>query len=642
MKTLFISLLVFIGLGLSASPQVKSHKELKGDKSFFVYSFEKAIDAYTHTKNLTTEGQRRLAESYHNLNQNDKAEIAYAKLITLGDGVLPEDYYDYAMILKNEGKTEQSNTYMDKFYELKQGDLRAQDYERNKTNINNLSKDNGNYKIQHLDVNTDAEDFGTSYYKNEVVFASSREKPKMVVRKYNWNGQPFLDVYVSEVDQNQLKKPENFNKKLNGKLHDGPASFSKDGNMVAFTRNNYDVPRKDKVVELQIWFSNFTDGKWSDPVPFSLNNTDYSVGHPCLSADGNTMYFTSDMPGGYGGADIYRVTKTGNEWGKAENLGDKINTEGDELFPFYEENNGILFFSSNGRFGLGGLDIFICALNGSEIGPIVNPGSPMNTTSDDFAAIVDDQAKKGYFSSNRAGGNGDDDIYSFDVIKLDIGKKIKGIAKDAAGVAIPKTFITLTDDKNNVIDTVTTKDDGAYTFLVAADKNFKLIGKKENYSDGENIANTFGAEFVVTADVVLTKKETVAQIVPVETDLGKIAALKSIYFDLDKYNIRADAATELDKIVKIMNANPNMVVELRSYCDCRDTKEYNQILSDNRAQASADYIKKRITNPSRISGKGYGETHLVNGCDCDGDAAASCSEAEHQKNRRTEFIIIKQ
>jgi outer membrane protein OmpA-like peptidoglycan-associated protein len=356
------------------------------------------------------------------------------------------------------------------------------------------------------------------------------------------------------------------------------------------------------------------------------------------------MYFTSDMPGGYGGADIYRITKDEKgTWGKPENLGDKINTEGDEMFPFLEENNGVLFFSSNGRFGLGGLDIFICAVNGSKYGHLVNAGFPLNTQYDDFAVIVNDSMNKGYFSSNRIGGSGGDDIYSFDLLKgLDIGKKIIGIAEDKDGNHIPKTFITLLNDKGNIIDTLTTKDDGAYAFLVDSDKNFKLNGKKEKYIEGDTVANTFGKEFIVKADVVLlTKKEIIAQKIVVAADLGKILELNNIYFDYGKYNIRPDAEIELAKIVTIMNEYPNMVVELRSYTDCRSSKEFNQILSDKRATASAKYIKERITNPERIYGKGYGKTNLVNGCTCEDNIGATCSEEEHQQNRRTEFIVVK-
>jgi len=643
MKKLFIPISLFIGIGINVIAQDKSNKELQGDKYAFVYSFDKAIDSYTHTKQLSVEGQRRLALSYHNMNQNIPAEIAYSKLISAPEGILPEDYYNYAMVLKTNGKYDEADKWMNKFKELKPEDLRAKSYATNNPYLANLLKDDGKYKIEHLNVNTDAEDFGPCYYKNKIVFSSTRA-PKLNEKKYNWNGKPFLDMYISEVEGDQLKTPEIFNNSLNSKMHDGTASFSKDGTNTAFTCNNHDTKRKDRVVGLQIYFSSYKDGKWSKHEPFALNNKDYSVGQPCLTSNGNTMYFTSDMPGGYGGSDIYRVSKNERgEWGKSENLGDKINTEGNEMFPFFEENNGVLFFTSNGHLGLGGLDIFICAINGSSFGRVYNAGYPLNTQFDDFAVIVNDTMGKGYFSSNRTGGSGDDDIYAVDLLKgLSIGKKIIGHAKDKDGKFIPKTFITLLDDKANVIDTLTTKDDGAYSFLVDLDKNFKLIGKKPTYLEGDNVANTFGKEFIVKADVILlTKEELITQKIQPQADLGKILELEPIYFDLDKYNIRPDAAIELEKIAKLMNEHPAMIVELGAHTDCRETKEYNQTLSEKRAKVSTEYIQKRITKPERIYGRGYGKTKLVNRCACDSHTVSDCTEEEHQKNRRTEFIIIK-
>jgi outer membrane protein OmpA-like peptidoglycan-associated protein len=645
MKKLHILILVCIGVSLNMTAQEKSRRELKGDKYYTRYAFDDAIDTYTHVKHLSVMGQRRLAESYHHLDKNIESELAYAKLISSPSGVIPEDYYKYAMALKIDGKYDQSNQQMDKFSDLKPADLRAKSYKEHSSETANLIKDQGNYSVVHLDFNTDDEDFGPVYFNNKIVFASSRATPKFLARKYNWNRKPFLDLYVSELDGVQLKKPVRFANPINAKWHDGPASFSNDGTFMAFTRNNYDVKRKDSIVRIEIYFSTFKDGKWSEPVAYALDNKTYSVGHPCLTSDGKTMYFASDMPGGLGGSDIYRTTREANgDWKKAENLGDKINTEGDELFPFYEENNQVLFFSSNGRFGIGGLDVFICAVNGDKFGKVINAGSPVNTQSDDFSVVVDGKMKKGYFSSNRVGGSGDDDIYSFDLLKApDIGKKIKGIAKTQAGNAIPKTFITLTDDKGKTLDTLTTKEDGAYTFLVESDKHYKLTGKKVNYLDGDTLVGTTGKEFIVKADLtLLTKKEEIVKEIKVDADLAKILdlELKSIYFDLDKYTITPEAENVLGKIIEVMNENPKITVELRSYTDCRGTKEYNQVLSNKRAKVSADYIKKKITKPARIYGKGYGETKPVNGCECEGTVVSTCSDEEHAKNRRTEFIII--
>jgi len=658
MKNTIISIVVLCTLSIGLSAQKKENKERKADKYYRVYSFEKAIRMYTHTRHLSMEGQRRLAKSYQNLNQNLQSEAAYAQLISLPAGILPEDYFNYAMVLKSEGKYEDAGKYLDKFNELNPNDLRAKDYEANKGKLDLLSKDDGRSKTEHLDFNTDAEDFGTSFYKNQIVFASTRTPVKWWGRKYRWNNKPFLDLYVSDVDGNQFKIPQKFGNGLNGNLHDGPASFNKDGTFMAYSRNDYSTARKDRVVRIQICFSSFKDGQWSKPEPFILNNKDYSVGHPCLSSDGNTMYFTSDMPGGFGGVDIYRIKKNEKgEWSKAENLGNKINTEGDELFPFYEEKTGVLFFSSNGHMGLGGLDIFISKATGTDFGPAVNAGYPINSKSDDFAIVIDGTTNKGYFSSNREGGSGDDDIYSVEILKpLNIGKELKGIAMDKNSIPVPATFISLLNEKGELLDTLTTKADGAFSFLVNPDKNFKLSGKKENYIEGDANANTFGTEFAVQADIVLlTREENITQKLVVGTDLGKLAEQKPVsgdfdksnprpvneiaYFDFDKSNIRTDAGIELDKIVVIMNQYPNMIVELKAYADCRGSIEYNQILSDKRAQASAEYIKRRITNPKRIYGKGYGKTNMVSGCES--ALSATCTDANYQMDRRTEFTVVK-
>lgn len=396
----------------------KSKKEERGDKYCFNYSFDKAIKYYTQANHLSIDGQRRLAESYRNLNKNDKAEAVYEKIVNLPGGFIPEDYFNYAMVLKTNGKYGLSNIWMDKFIEIHPDDLRSKSYITNRDAITEMLKDNGNYNIEHLNINSNAEDFGTCYYKDKIVFASTRTSPKMIVKKYNWNKKPYWDMYVSEVDGRQLKSPEIFDKKLNKKLHEGPASFSNNGMFAAFTRNNYKDKSKDKVVELQICFTSNKDGKWSKPEDFVLNSNKYSVGHPCLTEDGKTMYFTSDMPGGYGGSDLYVIKRNDKgDWANPKNLGDKINTEGNEMFPFLEENNQILFFASDGHYGLGGLDIFISPLYANGFNEVYNAGYPLNTRFDDFAAIINEDMTKGYFSSNRNNLDADIDIFSFDLLK---------------------------------------------------------------------------------------------------------------------------------------------------------------------------------------------------------------------------------
>lgn len=737
MKKLYISISILALTFGQGFAQQKSTRELKGDKYYSFYSFNKAIDKYNAAgTELSLDGERKLADSYHNVNNNAKAEEVYARYINQ-PGVIADDYYNYAYVLKENGKYEEANRWMQKFKEMAPNDLRAKNYAANNAELTNLLKDEGRYKINHLAINTNAEDFGPAYYNNQIVFASSRRKGSHPIKRiYNWNNKPFLDLYVADVAGEELKDPKRFSKKIDKKLHEGPATFANDGKMMAFTRNNYDSKSKDGIVKLEIFFmEKDKDGNWGEQKPFKLNSSEYSVGHPCLSADGNTMYFVSDMPGGLGGADLYVIKKDGSgNWGDPKNLGDKINTEGNEMFPYFEENNGFLLFASNGHLGLGGLDMFITPIrDDGTFGKVLNMGAPLNTQSDDFGLIIDNKMNKGYFSSNRSGGSGDDDIYAFQLLTpFSFGKTIKGVAKDKTGAILSGAVVILRDDAGKDVGRVTTGADGAYSFTADADKMYRLTGTKSKYFDGMNTANTAVNDDVITSDVILEKdpglslyalvtdkatheplagvkmrvinnvtgkEETVItpasgdfrkplsenklndrisynivlekdgylaktvtynkvldkegqynvsseldlgmDKIAVGTDLAKLVDLKPIYFDLGKYNIRKDAAVELEKIVKVMNENPSMIVELGSHTDCRGTAASNLKLSDNRAKASAEYIKKKISNPDRIYGKGYGESKLKNGCACEGAVKSTCTEAEHQENRRTEFIIIK-
>ena len=711
----------------------KSSKEIKGDTYFSNYSFYQAIEKYTQADSLTIEGSRRLAESYTNTGNTTKAEESYAKYIHR-QGVVSDDYYNYASVLRADGKYEKANTWMDVFKETSPNDLRAKNYVNNNSQLTNLLKDDGRYKIEHLDINTDQQDFGTTYYNGKIVFASSRGGVKAVKRSYNWNQKPFLDLYVADISNGQLTNPRNLNKKLNNNMHEGPASFSNDATIMAFTRNNYSGKSKDGVVKLQIFFSEYKNNEWQKEVSFKLNNSEYSVGHPCITADGNTMYFASDMPGGFGGVDLYRMKKEVNgNWGEPENLGNTINTEGNEMFPFFEENSEILFFASNGHLGLGGLDIFLTPIKSNGFGKVFNLGTPVNSQYDDFALLIDQKMSKGYFSSNRVGGKGDDDIYSFELLSAySFGKTIKGIAKDMQGNVLEGSIIKLTDASGKEINSITTGKDGSYSFSADADKSYNLSGVKKMYFDAKKPVNTTSNDDVIISDLILEKDAGISLFclisdktskVPLEgvkiklvnnlngkdelfttsatgdfrkalaenklndrvsyniilekegylaktltynkvldkegqynihqeldlsmdkiavgSDLAKLINIKPIYFDLGKFNIRKDASVELDKIVQVMNENPNMIVELGSHTDCRGTEASNLTLSDNRAKSSAEYIKKKITNPERINGKGYGESKLKNGCACEGNIKSTCTEAEHQENRRTEFIIIK-
>ncbi len=641
-------MLVLVEISAGAFAQEKSSREQKGDKFYFTYTYDEAIDRYSRAKNLTVEGQRKLSECYRITEQNAEAEESYATLINHGIDVIAEDYFNYAMVLKSSGKYNESEVQMAKFCSQKPNDLRAISYQKNKAQLTTIVKDNGNYAIHEMEINTGSQDFGASYFKEQIVYTSSNAKPKAFMRKYNWNNEPFLNLYVADVEEGQLTNPSFFDKQENGKMHDGPATFNQLGTFMAFTKNAQKDKSKDNIVELQIHTRTFENGTWMEPKAFPYNSPSYNVGHPNLSDDGTIMYFVSDMPGGFGGTDIYRTTRTSEgAWGVPVNLGSTINTESDELFPFFDEQKSTLHFASNGHFGLGGQDIFSSTMNGESWDEVRNAGAPLNTRFDDYALVISGSEDKGYFSSNRESGSGNDDIYGVDLLNTPaVVKQIEGVAFDVNQVPLPRTTVKLYNESGQQINMAIAESDGSYSFNVEANKNYQLTGNLKDYIEGKNVANTYGTEHIVTVNLQLLQLEeeevvVLEEHIVVDQDLGAFMKMKPIYFEFDKSEITPAAAKELDKMIKVLNQYPNMEISVTSHTDCRGAKSYNETLSQARATASADYIKERITNPHRITGKGFGEVQLANACACEGETESGCSEADHRLNRRSEFIVTK-
>ena len=704
----------------------------QGDKHFENYHYRKAIEAYEKVGEPTVAIQKKLADSYRLLGNTGKAEEHYAAVVT-DESRDADDLYYYASALKSNGKYVQSDVWMGKFQEVRSADSRVSKYQLQSGQVKKMMEADDRYKIKNLDINSEQEDFGAAYYDDQIVFASSREGVKPVRRTWNWNGLPFLDVYVADkAADGELSNLRGFHKHINDKYHEGPASFTSDGNFMVFTRNNYSGSSEKGVVKLQLFSVYKGSDGWGNPVPLPFNSAEYSVGHPALNAAGDIMYFASDMPGGIGGTDIYRVKRGGDDtWGVPVNLGGKINTEGNEMFPFYHEG-GFLLFSSDGHGGLGGLDNFIVKIEGEKTSKVLNMGYPLNDKKDDFAAVLDPAMATGYFSSNRPGGKGDDDLYSFDLLKPFIfGKTLKGVVRDKKGNPLLATKVELLDAEGSVVATAYTGVYGTYSFDVESDKQFKPRGVKDSYFDGRNEVSSKTDDDVIFVDLELEKdpglslyclivghgdKTPIAGVkvtlqnnmtgkseeiltgasgdfrkplpgkklndrisynltiekegylsksatyntvldhegqydihkslniamdkIDVGAVLSKIIDIKPIYFDLGKHTMRKDAAVELDKIVKVMNENPKMKVELGSHSDCRGSSKFNMSLSDKRAKASAKYIHDNITDPDRIYGKGYGESVLINKCECEGSKKVPCTDEEHQQNRRTEFKIV--
>ena len=397
--------------GLNAQ---KSNYEKRAEKAFNVYDFTAAVELYSRTKTITLEGKKNLAASYYALRQYELAEPLLASIAS-AENSTAEDLFLYAQTLKYNNKYDEAKEIMGAFALRFPKDKRSISYFDNIADFSYLIEQDKYMEVSNLDFNSSDVDFGTANYAGKMVFASSREDVRVVKRVFNWNYRPYLNLFIANVDANkQFSNLQKFKFSENKKWHEADASFARQGTLMAFTQSNYSEKSSDATVNLEIFFTEFVKGKWSDPISFNLNNKDYSVGHPSLSEDGNTMFFVSDMPGGYGGADIYRIERDASGiWGKPMNLGAAINTESNEMFPFWADNSQVLYFASDGKFGLGGLDIYESQYQNNQFNSSYNPGAPLNSSWDDFALIVDKTRMNGYFSSNRPGGKGDDDIYSY-------------------------------------------------------------------------------------------------------------------------------------------------------------------------------------------------------------------------------------
>ncbi|MEL6919023.1 MAG: OmpA family protein, partial [Bacteroidota bacterium] len=443
-----------------------------------------------------------------------------------------------------------------------------------------------------------------------------------------------------EEDQD-VKNAIKFSKKINTKYHEASVTFSPDNTTMYFTRNNYGKKlKRDKngINHLKIYTSNKVDGEWTEAREVSFNSDTYSTGHPALSPDGKQLYFVSDMPGSIGATDIFVVDVLENgSFSEPRNLGPEINTEQKEMFPFI--NNKKLYFSSNGHVGLGGLDVYEVAFDEEEgFQEVKNVGKPINSNKDDFSYIVDEETQKGYFASNRQGGKGDDDIYSFKRLIVEEAKEnlnaISGVVTElVTGEVMPEALVVLLDENNMKLKEVVAGEDGSFVFE-DLDGSTKYIIKtvKDEFFEDERTIETRDNE-VVNVDVSMKKLK---ELIAIEDGIKKLKT-DMIFFDFDRSYIRNDAADELDKLVEVMTQYPKMVIKIESHTDSRGSNTYNKYLSDKRAKSSRDYLISKGISADRIeSAIGYGEERLLNEC----NGSVRCSKEKHELNRRSEFIIV--
>ncbi len=600
--------------------------------------YKEALNGASGAKAAELNGQ--IAECYRMSNRPGMALPFYKAAVDAGNKT-DSVRYNYALSAKQAGELETAKAL---FADYAKSGRRQKWMDRAKMEVNNIDKvatlqgKGAEYEVQNVDaINTPSSEYAPLLVSNgeEMAFTATRAS-----KIYKQNGLPFSDVYhvkLSDLNGGAAINPAAYEKFNTDDRHEASVTFSKDGKMAIFARSN-DGSRKG-AVNTDLYISKMDkEGNWSSPDLLSISSATAWDASPALSPDGKSLYFASDREGGKGGVDLYRAQLDANgKWGKVTNLGSDINTAGDELFPCITED-GKLYFSSDGQAGFGGLDLFVATREKDKGTSVENLGQPMNSRADDFG-ITFKNNYEGYYTSNRDGGKGDDDIYYFKntllepkIVRLTVAGTVNSRNKGAVEGALENAHVRLMDGDKMVGET-NTDANGKFTFPLAEDKTYTVLIDKEGYFTKRDQLTTVGK---VPARAQLKKENDIA--IPYENALDKIKleeriVVDNIYYDYNRANIRPDAAAELDKMVTMLNDNPNITIELSSHTDARGDDKFNQNLSQMRADSAVIYVISKGINPRRITAKGYGEARPI--------VATATTEEEHQRNRRTEFQVTK-
>jgi len=613
MKRLAIKTLI-AGAMLTGLGSCTNYHIRQGNNYYEHFGYSEAIPhfetAYRKTKD--TDVELKLADSYFRISKLDSAEAIYKRAVDRGSRS-PKLYFNYGKVLMASGKHKSAAEYFKRYLQIHSKDLVAKMLLTSCNSVLDRYRDTTLFELKPIMEDQFKNSFGIVEYQNGAVFAADKEvfRGKKTAA---WTGNSYLDLYTMKKD-------------IEGNWHEGPATFSNDGNTVYFTRSNYYkkkmVINEDDENNLKIFKSTLIDGKWKNLEDFPYNSDDYSVGHPSLSDNGKIMFFVSDMPGGFGGTDIYKSTYENGTWSKPENLGNEINTEGNEMFP-YVHADGTLYFSSDAHNSMGGLDVFITYYNGLRWAKPENLNYPLNSIKDDFGFSINSDNITGFVSSSRTKS---DKMYSFE--KNPPTFNLYGIAREkGTQIAVPQVVVEVTNAKTGEVISMISDTKGNFKLKLASETTYNLYCTKfgcfsrtdKITTEGLKYSEDFFADFEVEPIVI-----------------DKPIVLENIYYDFDKWAIRPDAAVELDKLVRILKDNPGIDIEMGSHTDSRGSDQYNLVLSDKRAHAAVQYLISQGIEPKRLTYRGYGETVHVNHCKND----IVCPEEEHQKNRRTEFKVIK-
>ena len=533
--------------------------------------------------------------------------------------------YNYSQMLKANGKYSDSNTWMRKFATSNPKDDRAIAFESNQDYLPGILEGVQQYETKSLSFNSEASDFGGTLKNGILYFSSARNNAR---RNYGWNEEPFLDIYQVAMSNTDNAEAKAVSGDINTKYHEGLVAFSPDGNTMYFSRESFfdgvyekREDSKTKISVLHLFQANKVGDSWKKVSALPFNKDSYSVKNPSVSTDGKTLYFASDMPGGKGKYDIYKAAiKENGTFGTPENLGDKVNTEGQEMFPFMSDN-GTLYFSSNGHLGIGGLDVFYT----TDSGNVINAGIPVNSNADDLAFFINEETGEGFVSSNREGGIGSDDIYALKRLEPCLVAITTTVVDSETTNPIAEATITITDAKGQVVATEKSNNKGEVAYTVPCDNTLNITA---SYTDYESNTLDFSGSCKKEESIQL-RLNAIEKIIVEDR-----VVLNPILFDFNKANITAQGAFELDKLVSIMTKYPDMIISAESHTDSRGSAKYNEKLSSSRAQSTIQYVISKGIAANRITGVGKGESDLKINC------GAKCTDEEHAINRRSEFIIV--
>jgi outer membrane protein OmpA-like peptidoglycan-associated protein/tetratricopeptide (TPR) repeat protein len=637
MKYYSIYLFIFF-FGCYSEVFSQQYKLEKAGNKYDNFAYVDAINVYEKIANkgfVSEEILKKLGNAYFFQGNYSGAIKWYDSLFKLTKELEIEYYFRYSHSLKAIGEYDKAKAIMQEMLEKSAEDKKivrqnlAQDY------LEVIQKHSGRYSLDPVSFNSEFYDFCPSFFGDKIVFTSSRGTSRLFEKKHKWTNQYFTNLY--EYSEKEKVKP--LFGSVNSKYNESSAVFTKDRKMMYFTRNNYITKslktNSENTVLLKIYSAKFIDGKWGNIQELPFNNDSFNCAHPALSFDEKTLYFVSDMPGSFGASDLYKVAIKGNNtFGKPQNLGKEINTEGRETFPFVASEKEF-YFASDGIAGLGGLDVYVSKIIDKGYSKPINLGTPINSNADDFGFIINTSTKKGFFSSNRRENNlGYDDIYQFtekESLK-ECTTSIKGVIQDAITKETIACNVVLFNEKHEIIASYLTTNNGDYEFNEIPCSNYFVRVSKNEYCDNEVF---IGSERISDENytIAITPKKIKLKI---GDDLKLALGIETIYFDLDKWDIRKDAAIELAKIETVLKENPSMRISIRSHTDSRQSNKYNQELSQKRAISTKKWLIASGIADTRLEAQGFGESQLVNSC-ADG---IDCPDEAHQANRRSEFIIL--